>query len=173
MSDATKQDFYTIFVNRQTYFGMPVSIHAPAWGATISIITAIHSRAIFQSTHPRGVRPSTSARSDWSPDHFNPRTRVGCDRHALGGKLHVVNISIHAPAWGATTAKSISNHLLTTFQSTHPRGVRLEAVRPILASVLFQSTHPRGVRQFDCISNQKAQCISIHAPAWGATFLKQ
>ena len=101
MSDATKQDFYTIFVNRQTYFGMPVSIHAPAWGATISIITAIHSRAIFQSTHPRGVR--------------------------------------------------------------------LEAVRPILASVLFQSTHPRGVRQFDCISNQKAQCISIHAPAWGAT----
>ena len=33
--------------------------------------------------------------------------RVGCDRHALGGKLHVVNISIHAPAWGATVLAAL------------------------------------------------------------------
>ena len=101
MSDATKQDFYTIFVNRQTYFGMPVSIHAPAWGATISIITAIHSRAIFQSTHPRGVRLFLDVIVD-SPIPFQSTHPRGVRRSRISRLKRSGSISIHAPAWGAT-----------------------------------------------------------------------
>jgi len=34
----------------------------------------------------------------------------------------------------------------TKFQSTHPRGVRLNPVTPLVIMARFQSTHPRGVR---------------------------
>ena len=33
------------------------------------------------------------------------------------------------------------------FQSTHPRGVRLNSVRRSVRTFRFQSTHPRGVRR--------------------------
>jgi hypothetical protein len=33
-----------------------VSIHAPTWGATLSNVGA-HAYTLFESTHPRGVRP--------------------------------------------------------------------------------------------------------------------
>src|SRR5690554_1341898 len=55
-----------------------VSIHAPAWGATLS-----------------GLRIRTSILC------FNPRTRMGCDSFAVGYYV-VTTVSIHAPAWGAT-----------------------------------------------------------------------
>ena len=55
-----------------------ISIHAPTWGATDKVEEAVLS-AIFQSTHPRGVRPGAGPGVD--PDHL---------------------ISIHAPTWGAT-----------------------------------------------------------------------
>ena len=79
----------------------PVSIHAPAWGAT-----HLASELIFLI------------------ERFNPRTRVGCDEGAAdtdwtviqfqsthprgvrqdGGLRHLdgFRVSIHAPAWGAT-----------------------------------------------------------------------
>ena len=60
-----------------------VSIHAPAWGATVSLID-ITSPTWFQSTRPHGARPVL-----WT----NVSTRIW--------------VSIHAPAWGAT----LSNHL--------------------------------------------------------------
>ena len=102
-----------------------VSIHAPAWGATLRPTAGPTSPRSFnprtrvgcdrhqhpplwplprfQSTHPRGVRRIRSNGSAWHPSSFNPRTRVGCDRvgqchHALTEK-----VSIHAPAWGATS----------------------------------------------------------------------
>ena len=98
-----------------------VSIHAPAWGATISMLrrglfrrVSIHAPAwgatkranthwicfMFQSTHPRGVRQHS--RAFFMPGRcFNPRTRVGCDL-----RLYTECISCRM------------------FQSTHPRGVR-------------------------------------------------
>ena len=33
--------------------------------------------------------------------YFNPRTRVGCDKDKIFD-IAFMNISIHAPAWGAT-----------------------------------------------------------------------
>ena len=55
-----------------------VSIHAPVWGATsMSCLVMVVPK--FQSTHPCGVRPLN------------------------GGFLWATYVSIHAPVWGATT----------------------------------------------------------------------
>ena len=104
-----------------------VSIHAPAWGATGSGVFPADRGAVFQSTHPRGVRhlpPSrhrgcrivsihapawgaTSAMNvNWTMTvpGFNPRTRVGCDALDLGRVELEALVSIHAPAWGATVS---------------------------------------------------------------------
>ena len=45
----------TVFVKRKTV--LEVSIHAPTWGATFDHI-GYQPIAVFQSTHPRGVRQS-------------------------------------------------------------------------------------------------------------------
>ena len=101
--------------------------------------------------------------------HFNPRTREGCDH----------GVEPHCPA-------------IPAFQSTHPRGVRLAPVAPVLPFIFlfqsthprgvrrgknstltrrgsFQSTHPRGVRLRQRIYSTVRKSISIHAPARGAT----
>ena len=86
-----------------------------------------NSTAIFQSTHPRGVRLQQHRASDHPVCHFNPRTHVGCDR--CKGTTNFCNcISIHAPTWGATCCVSPSSSD-RVFQSTHPRGVRLQRKR--------------------------------------------
>ena len=54
-----------------------VSIHAPAWGAT-GLDTPIPGLPWFQSTHPHGVRLNPRA-NDVDDGGFNPRTRMGCD----------------------------------------------------------------------------------------------
>ena len=125
------------------------------------------SIAIFQSTHPRGVRPWQT----WpptSPRNFNPRTHVGCDvRRPMEKRGRA--ISIHAPTWGATFRCHKDKASPEIFQSTHPRGVRHSSLNmaatasdfnprthvgcdkesgAIYLSVnKFQSTHPRGVRR--------------------------
>ena len=122
---------------------------------------------------------------------FNPRTRVGCDlynilialsffefqsthprgvRHsAHHGACIDKQVSIHAPAWGATSWARTPSCCALLFQSTHPRGVRrrphgsglasggfnprtrvgcdMDASMPSGPPVMFQSTHPRGVRR--------------------------
>ena len=77
-----------------------ISIHAPTWGATSSAPLRFPAM-LFQSTHPRGVRrrgrqygeqvfgisihaPTWGAtwylrQCSQRPQHFNPRTHVGCD----------------------------------------------------------------------------------------------
>ena len=102
-----------------------VSIHAPAWGATIAPAISPAAESKFQSTHPRGVRRYQNRYDEYRG-----------------------HVSIHAPAWGATlrSVPTISSRMsfnprtrvgcdqgmentptsLSTFQSTHPRGVRQE-----------------------------------------------
>ncbi len=78
-----------------------VSIHAPAWGATLSANVSKHSPHVSIHAPAWGA---TSA-SCWLVSDmvcFNPRARMGRDR----GFKHLVylgvQVSIHAPAWGAT-----------------------------------------------------------------------
>ena len=100
---------------------------------------------MFQSTHPHGVRPPSRA--------------------LLAGWF---SVSIHAPAWGATThTYGLSPNL--TFQSTHPHGVRHTGGCNARVPFEFQSTHPHGVRHRYRICSLTCGRVSIHAPAWGAT----
>ena len=172
MSDATKRDFYTISVNRQTYFGMPVLIHAPA--------------------HPRGVRPGAVARQyisgkisihapAWGATGMSSKSRISLTisihAPAWGATSIVFNvalamiISIHAPAWGATIH---SCTMESAFGDFNPR-TRVGCDEPFMlgfgVEIQFQSTHPRGVRLLRCACQGFFDGISIHAPAWGATQL--
>ena len=56
-----------------------LSIHAPARGATWSGGADANRLYIFQSTHPRGVRPNHDRIRPPALRSFNPRTRAGCD----------------------------------------------------------------------------------------------
>ena len=86
--------------------GSPVSIHAPAWGAT-RVTVVIVFEGLFQSTHPRGVRLISSIATLYSLTLFqstHPRgVRHALRRHAQTGE----NVSIHAPAWGATAGRTV------------------------------------------------------------------
>ena len=76
-----------------------ISIHAPAWGATACYVVAFSSKQ-FQFTPPRGGR------------HYWQAT-VGSG----------TTISIHAPAWGATQ-RNAQLQAESIFQFTPPRGGR-------------------------------------------------
>ncbi len=78
---------------------------------------------------------------------FNPRSREGSDGWLVKTILSFREISIHAPARGATLNKEAENQL----------------------QILFQSTLPRGERQEFSAFYYGLAVISIHAPARGAT----
>ncbi len=147
---------------------LAVSIHAPARGATFAL-PEFDRLGKFQSTPPRGGRPSCGRVSirhlmfqstpprggrhqrafiSGSFSSFNPRPRAGGDVQVLL-PMFTLNVSIHAPARGATRAVNCSR-TFWEFQSTPPRGGR-----PLLPH--------------SC----KTGCVSIHAPARGATFTVQ
>ena len=103
-----------------------VSIHAPARGATKAAEDGKLTDDEFQSTHPHGVRHETiydalmllefqsthphGVRQD--PPYmqvrlggFNPRTRTGCDQVSVSCERYPYDVSIHAPARGATVPR--------------------------------------------------------------------
>ena len=137
-------------------------------GCDLSGILRRRASVAFQSTHPSGVR-----------------------QYGHDDSLKKLEISIHAPQWGATPKKRYF-YYMTEFQSTHPSGVRLFRLAGVrlglvhfnprtpvgcdqhgrcsaLHSRKFQSTHPSGVRRSYEKQDGATQGISIHAPQWGAT----
>ena len=99
-----------------------ISIHAPAWGATLACVHVAHLRM-----------------------NFNPRTRVGCDYFFLCLSIGLSIFQSTHPR-GVRPMRLVFFPICMIFQSTHPRGVRPPSGCRSLARVLFQSTHPRGVR---------------------------
>ena len=79
-------------------------------------------------------------------------------------------ISIHAPAKGATFSGRVPTATHKLFQSTLPRRERLSFLIASFFVILFQSTLPRRERQFSKFLIVVFKAISIHAPAKGATF---
>ena len=146
-----------------------VSIHAPAGGATpyLGMRQRLNQ---FQSTRPRGARLSAIACSGVLTPFQSTRPR-GARRLPTISRFEVRNVSIHAPAGGATL-QYVSVHTVIScfnprarggrdipylldwqyfyrFQSTRPRGARpLIAVLGICERS-FQSTRPRGARLDD------------------------
>ena len=123
-------------------------------------------------------------------ENFNPRSREGSDKMAEYQGAVFTEISIHAPARGATpSACKYANYrkfqstlprgerryfktfaiLEPTFQSTLPRGERLSSKMEEAKRFKFQSTLPRGERQCYVNEYRHQNIISIHAPARGAT----
>ena len=127
---------------------LTVSIHAPAGGATIR-------RA------------------------GNRACQCGVSIHApAGGATLMLSstsafssaVSIHAPAGGATRKNFSRNSRVHRFQSTRPQGARLKQSRRQLSSSCFNPRARRG-RDFvtHCRYHLRFRCVSIHAPAGGAT----
>ena len=79
-----------------------ISIHAPARGATFPEMATLADllRLVFQSTHPRGVRPASGDVS--LPSKGFQSTHPRGVRPSSGVRPVFHHISIHAPARGAT-----------------------------------------------------------------------
>ena len=127
----------------ETRIEFTVSIHAPTRGATEHFF----SDASLKGFNPRAHagRDGVLHRIHSRVERFNPRAHAG--RDLCGNKLHIrLFVSIHAPTRGATEAREISLDELQ-FQSTRPRGARLEHVKRGPWTIMFQSTRPRGARR--------------------------
>ena len=104
-----------------------ISIHAPARGAT--------KRATGSCENLMNFNPRSREGSDdvvchiiRSIDYFNPRSREGSDWETFGNGQDG-DISIHAPARGATCRHIHYDFSYFKFQSTLPRGERQSAAK--------------------------------------------
>ena len=121
----------------------------------------------FQSTHPHGVRPTNAYNKGMDLD-FNPRTRMGCDEQIAGAPLNFDEISIHAPAWGATFRYRFSLHFRQYFNPRTRMGCDGGAGGKVEYSDI--SIHaPAWGATGEIADVESLVDISIHAPAWGAT----
>ena len=87
-------------IQKEHYSTIYVSIHAPTRGATTdglqptleAVFQSTHPHGVrpqwdvktlveylFQSTHPHGVRRRILQQDSFRPHSFNPRTHTGCD----------------------------------------------------------------------------------------------
>ena len=166
-----------------------ISIHAPAKGATLyfgycscSFGISIHAPA-KGATSPQGMFTTNYFISIHAPAkgatwflflrmflllYFNPRSREGSDS-PQGMFTTNYFISIHAPAKGATMTGILWRFLFLHFNPRSREGsdlaLRLISIRPSR----FQSTLPRRERRLGDFYYAFSACISIHAPAKGAT----
>ncbi len=122
-----------------------VSIHAPARGATTSMVRWPMA-SMFQSTPPRGGRRALSIQPCKSPTCFNPRPRAGGDRRMSRDRAMSPRFNPRPRAGG---------DFRQPFFYVERR--------------LFQSTPPRGGRPVQLACARAGLTVSIHAPARGAT----
>ena len=123
----------------------PVSIHAPAWGATALPVRSFPAARRFNprsrvgsddcqrfferllevSIHAPAWGATGVATFPGRPkSSFNPRSRVGSDDDPIKAAALELAVSIHAPAWGATPFVFLPLSTAKAFQSTLPRGER-------------------------------------------------
>ena len=168
-----------------------ISIHAPARGGDDVESLAQYKASLFQSTPPRGGATYAGGAGSQSVIHFNPRPREGGDYHAYYYHTFQSQISIHAPARGATRlvpdlgqvavisihapargATSGNKSFLWVYLYFNPRpreGGDPPRLHAQGSGQVFQSTPPRGGRLTGSATVTYGGLISIHAPARGAT----
>ena len=141
----------------------------PRVGGDSFIPAAVTVACRFQSTPPRGGRLHEGQELIICNFCFNPRPRVGGDPVWPGRGFRGFRVSIHAPAWGATTKQPSTFCRFRMFQSTPPRGGRL--VRRKILPPLGRCFNPRPRVGGDKKTTSPGIYgrVSIHAPAWGAT----
>ena len=148
----------------KTAFGY-VSIHAPTWGATILIISHLYY-LMFQSTLPHGERLIFS-RIIKIPNSFNPRSHMGSDIFP-NENLSYMNVSIHAPTWGATDSPI---RISASWKCFNPRSHMGSDLFYRFCPIIIYSFNPRSHMGSDEIWREAEikYSVSIHAPTWGAT----
>ena len=124
----------------------------------------------FQSTPPRGGRRRGLLEKRVSVD-FNPRPREGGDYNSsCKAGAQAPNISIHAPARGATMQRTFPPLTTTHFNPRPPARGATSTTTTSPARILFQSTPPREGGDICQAAICQIVLISIHAPpARGAT----
>ena len=96
---------------------------------------------------------------------------MGGDRYDLDEPTPIEQVSIHAPAWGATVRSRISFTSLS-FQSTPPRGGRLLEDNAQRQDLPVSIHAPAWGATIARVVHKTVKVVSIHAPAWGATPLR-
>ncbi len=129
---------------RQSPGLLPVSIHAPARGATV-VASLTYALAWFQSTLPRGERRNFN-QTKGGPYQFQSTLPRGERQRCCFLNVRARLVSIHAPARGATRAAR---------RFAPYRNVSIHAPARGATSPAQDCEHRRDV--------------SIHAPARGAT----
>ena len=144
---------------------------------------------MFQSTRPRGARPRRPLKHRSRSGGFNPRARVGRDTlsmrftftsacfnlRARVGRDRAPDIcipgmavSIHAPAWGATSFSCAAKMRLVGFNPRARVGRDARGSAPLCPAMCF-NPRARVGRDKARVRHIQTQPVSIHAPAWGAT----
>ena len=135
-------------------------------GRDIRAVLRFQVPLTFQSTRPRGARLSV-VQEICTIKCFNPRAHVGRDSK-LRTNGYTAFVSIHAPTWGATDA--IANALAPLFVSIHaPTWGATHNTGDASWAIPFQSTRPRGARLQNTYPKLGTSKVSIHVPTWGAT----
>ena len=115
-------------------------------GARLSYISRQLKLMAFQSTRPRGARLFPSGPVYRLCLYFNPRARVGRDK--LGSPcVQVISDFNPRARVGRDDLKNSLRKLRDAFQSTRPRGARLNLALASGEDLAFQSTRPRGARR--------------------------
>ena len=169
-------------------------------GSDTSSTTGTCRRWCFDPRSRMGSDRRTTVRGPSWTWGFDPRSRMGSDDdgvpgmragHRLGGRFdpslphgerpslrtsrqpRTIAVSIHAPAWGATTGAMALASMVQKFRSTLPQGERLGRDRMSASTsgfIAFRSTLPHGERRLGRRARGSAASrVSIHAPARGAT----
>ena len=143
-----------------------ISIHAPTRGATVIRYLALFPFP-FQSTLPRGERPSGMRGGNRSSINFNPRSHEGSDHSA-------VSVSAADPHFNPRSHEGSDNFSWSVKdlnQNFNPRSH--EGSDPALLLPYRFSDHfnPRSHEGSDVIrcGRMRGFVISIHAPTRGAT----
>ena len=165
------------------YFNLGVSIHAPAWGATKRGCRQALP-GLFQSTRPRGARPSdrdhTAASRGFQSTRprgarpscvfvphcqgrFNPRARVGRDAryNIQQGKKYSFNprarVGRDKGKFGRGDSEVTVSIHAPAWGATY--GVSAQQIMPLM----FQSTRPRGARPRSWTGRTALSCFNPRA----------
>ena len=121
----------------------PVSIHAPAGGAT-RILFAEDATHLFQFTLPRGERLRHRPYIAATKLGFNSRSRGGSDRNARFSHGELLQVSIHAPAGGATERSIFTRGIAASFNSRSRGGSDFPSMLKRFFPVSFNSRSRGG-----------------------------
>ena len=143
-----------------------VSIHAPAWGATVQRARLVRDFAVSIHAPAWGA---TSLDVWWGCNHasFNSRSRMGSDITAPRPVRGFLLFQFTLPH-GERRRNTACYLLEDLFQFTLPHGERLPLPPPRAPARRFNSRSRMGSDKTDIIM-MIAELVSIHAPAWGAT----